>query len=56
MFVLVTIGVASAIRRILALDGIIPAPVNLNGGNPFDASFGKHPLIAFVHILPVFFL
>ncbi len=51
MFVLVTIGVAVIVRRILAIYDIIPS-FSPNKEPPFDLAFAKHPAITFLHILP----
>jgi uncharacterized membrane protein len=51
MFMLVTIGIAIVIRRILALTGSITS-FNPSGGPAFDIGFGRHPIITLVHILP----
>ena len=51
VFILTAIGIAMVIRRILTMAHIIPS-VNPAGGPPFDTSFGKHPVITLLHILP----
>jgi len=51
MFVLAAIGIAMVIRRVLTMEGLIPL-VTPRGGAPFDAGFGQHPVMTFLHILP----
>jgi uncharacterized membrane protein len=50
-FVLAFIGLAMVVRRMLALKGAIPS-FNPGGGEPFDLSFGRHPVLTMIHILP----
>lgn len=50
-YVLAFIGLAMVIRRVLALRGLLPS-FNPGGGEPFDAGFGRHPVITLIHILP----
>jgi hypothetical protein len=53
-FVLAFIGIAMVVRRILALEGLIPSftPPGSSGGEPFDAGFGRHPVLTLIHIIP----
>jgi hypothetical protein len=65
-FVLAFIGLAMVVRRILAMNGLIPsfnppvatgttagAPAAASAAaEPFDANFAKHPLITLLHIIP----
>jgi hypothetical protein len=64
-FVLAFIGLAMVVRRILALQGLIPSftpPGSTGGGIPagagaaggeaFDAGFGRHPVLTLIHIVP----
>lgn len=50
-FVLAFIGLAMVVRRILALDNLIPSFVP-PGGEAFDAGFAHHPILTLVHIVP----
>lgn len=50
-FVLAFIGIAMVIRRILAIEGLIPS-FTPPGGEPFDSGFARHPVITLIHILP----
>src|SRR6266850_2145158 len=51
VIILAFIGVASAIRRILILESLIPAaaPPKYPG---FDSGFSIHPLLTLIHIIP----
>jgi hypothetical protein len=51
VWVLVTIGLAMVVRRVLILAGVMHS-VSPGGGPPFDTGFGKHPFITLLHILP----
>lgn len=51
MFILAAIGIAMVVRRTLVISGLM-ASFTPGGGPPFDAAFGKHPVITFLHILP----
>jgi hypothetical protein len=58
-FVLAFIGLAMVVRRILALQGLIPSfappgsgPGPAGGGEAFDAGFARHPVLTLIHIVP----
>jgi len=51
MFMLVGIGLATVVRRVLLLTGVIRS-INPSGGAPFDSGFGQHPVVTLIHILP----
>jgi len=51
VFFLTAIGIAMVIRRTLSIAGLV-ASFNPSGGAPFDTSFGRHPVLTFMHILP----
>jgi uncharacterized membrane protein len=55
MFLPAFIGIAMAARRTLVLAGVIGSfnPPGMAKGNlPFDAEFGRHPILTLIHILP----
>jgi len=51
-FVLAFIGLAMVVRRILALQGLIPSFAPPGSAEPFDAGFARHPVLTLIHIVP----